>query len=396
MMAYYSIVNFNSFQSGAALSYELMLQVLIRTFCAVFFLCEVVIIAICLMVVTDDILPIVFTSTISSIATWHLMYTVCQIGLDNGGFLQFNEFAVVGSVVLLSFFGLIMGYENIDLRLYLLHNLLPIIGLPHSVVSWVNWVTCRLVMFVSYGIWIITLYAAFYSSLINLDLMRLAISWFAFYALNLVVSIVTSDQQVVYQLFLCLVNSASSLPAYVGFSAALGFLAMILGFLVHCFVRATIDARAVIVDLALLFRISTYNTVVFGVELYLVNYPLSDTIGIVIFVALAIVLPSWILKNTDSYLTSNFRRRSKFSIFRALLVCLVLFAIPPVVVYKVVLCYGATHWFSITCLPGLLICVSAINLLVKYVVREIDSHVTCCPWLSVEHAVNNVEVSCIH
>jgi hypothetical protein len=147
----------------------LMLQVLIRAICArVLFLCEVVIIAICLLVATDDCLPDVFTSTISSIATWHLMYTVCQIGLDNGGYFQFIPFAVVGSVVLLSFFGLIMGYVNIPLMAYLLLNFLSILGLPHSAVCWVNWVTCRLVMFVSCGICVSTLYAALSSLLISL------------------------------------------------------------------------------------------------------------------------------------------------------------------------------------------------------------------------------------
>jgi hypothetical protein len=83
------------------------------------FLCEVVIIAIYLLVATDDCLPDAFASTISSTATWHLMYTVCQIALDNGGYFQFIPFAVVGSVVLLSALGLAMGYVNIQyLRLH--------------------------------------------------------------------------------------------------------------------------------------------------------------------------------------------------------------------------------------------------------------------------------------
>jgi hypothetical protein len=173
---------------------------------------------------------------------------------------------------------------------------------------------------------------------------------------------------------------------------------MIVGFSVHCFVRATIERYEQCLRIwPYLLQWSLFNhSSCLGVELYLVNYPLSDTIGIVIFAALAIVPSAWILKNTDSYLTSNFPRRSKFSIFRAVLVCLVLFAIPPVVTYKVMFFYGAMHWSSITCLPGLLVCVSAINLLVKYVVREIDSRVTNCPWSSVEHALNNVEVSCFH
>jgi hypothetical protein len=83
-------------------------------------LCEVVIIAIYLLVATDDCIPDAFTSTISSIATWHLMYTVCQIGLDNGGYFQFIPFAVVGSVVLLSALGLAMGDVNIPQIAYLL------------------------------------------------------------------------------------------------------------------------------------------------------------------------------------------------------------------------------------------------------------------------------------
>jgi hypothetical protein len=192
-------------------------------------------------------------------------------------------------------------------------------------------------MFVSCGICISTLCAALRSLLISFDFIFLVLSWFAFYVLNVIVSIVTkSDKPIVDHLFPCLVNSALSLPAYVGFCAALGVVALFVGSSVHRFVRASMNATIMLEGLILLHGMTWFNSVMLGIELYLVNYPLSDTIGIVIFAALTVVLPSWILTNTDSYLTSNFPRRSKFSILRAVLVCLMLFAIPPVVTYKVI------------------------------------------------------------
>jgi hypothetical protein len=152
-------------------------------------------------------------------------------------------------------------------------------------------------MFVSFGMCISTLCAAFRSLLISFDFIFLVLSWFAFYVLNVIVSIVTkSDKPIVDHLFPCLVNSASSLPAYVGFCATLGVVAVFVGSSVHRFVRASMNSTIMLEDLILLRGMTWFNSVMLGIELYLVNYPLSDTIGIVIFAALAIAPSARIFK----------------------------------------------------------------------------------------------------
>jgi hypothetical protein len=360
--------------------------------------CAVVFIAICLLAVEDNDLSEVFTCTISAVGTCQLVFTLCQRGLEGNGYYLYEPFVVFGFVVLLSIFKLVTVYANIPLVVYLLPPLLSLIGVPHSVIYWVNFVTCRLTMFTACGVCVCCLIGAFS----QLNLLRInsiglpaAFSWCILYALNVVVSLVMeSDTPVVDQLLSSLTNSAASIPAYYGLSTVLGLVALIVGVSVHYCIRASFDTAPP--SLEVLYGLVVFNTLMYGIDIYLFSLSLSDTVGVVAVVALTAGLSTWILKNTDSYVTLSVARRSDLSLVRAATVCLLLFVIPMVVTYKVMTSYGPTHWSSITCLPLVLFSVAASQSIVKYVMRLVDNRTTRRPWSNVDHAISSVEVRCIY
>lgn len=331
---------------------------------------------------------------ISAIGTWQLVFTICQRGLEDVDSYQYESFAVIGFILLLSYFGLVEIWANVPAIVYLLAPLMSILGLPHSVVYWINWVTCRLTMFLTCGFCICRFIGTVFQLRCGSIGLRTAISWCVLYALSITVSFVMeSDKLVIDQLLRGLTNSTASLPAYCGFSAALGQVALILGTLVHCCIRASLDVAAP--SLEVLYGFVVFNTLMFGVDIYLFSQPLSDTVSVVAVFVLTSGLLAWIPKNTDSYVMVSVARRSNLPVVRVLSVCLFLFVFPLIVTYLIVATYGPTHWSSITCLPLPVASIVAFESMVKNVIRLVDSSTTWCLWSNVDHTVRWVEVSSI-